>query len=81
MIMIDGKDNRSVVNEGKNTHSSMHAPIFVGGLMGRVKVSAVEKWHLRSATSFEGQIIFLFYCSFQIFFTWFFQSTPLVNLI
>ena len=53
-LKVDGGLARSIINEGKNEYLEPRSPMYISGTPGEVGQHALNHWHLRNATSFNG---------------------------
>jgi hypothetical protein len=54
-LRVDGGVARSIVNEGANEFLDVRRELFVAGVAADVGEKAIKQWHLRNATSFNGE--------------------------
>jgi slit protein 2 len=54
-LRVDGGLARSIVNEGKNEYLNSRSPMYISGVPLEVGQHALNHWHLRNATSFNGE--------------------------
>ena len=53
-MSIDGGKWKTETNEGEYSHLAVQMPMFIAGLPAREKETAVQQWHLRNGSSFQG---------------------------
>ena len=54
-LKVDGGMARSIVNEGDNDFLKVHKSMYLAGVSESTGEKALKLWHLRNATSFNGE--------------------------
>lgn len=55
-MRVNGGQPRTIINEGEQQFMETEQPLYLGGLPTGIKESALKKWHIRNAVSFNGML-------------------------
>lgn len=55
-LRVDGGKARSIVNDGSRDYLKLTSPLYIGGIPDEQGIEALNRWHLRNLTSFNGNI-------------------------